>query len=329
MSIAMISDVTTDHNRSKGLALVGIAFALGFTVGPPLGAFFSAIDLNQLFPHLKNLPFHQYSFPAVFAFVLILIETFYMYLTLPETVNFKKNLEKSNKNENENDINVGESKSLLETKEALEKSSDVKLTEHSGKNVNILSFIHFFYLFFFSGMEFTLTFLTYDRFQFTNMSQGTLLGFIGILSALVQGGYVRRVAHKSVHERSLAIQGVLSCGIGLGIIALVAKKYLGQQFLFVGASFLAFTSGTVVSSLTALASFESKSSQGKNLGKFRAFGQLGRSVGPIFSSSIYWVYGGVYCYSIGSVFMLFVTVLMIYLIPSPGDWKNKEKVKVA
>jgi predicted MFS family arabinose efflux permease len=48
MSIAMITDITTPETRSRGLALVGIAFALGFTVGPPLGAFFASIDLFEV-----------------------------------------------------------------------------------------------------------------------------------------------------------------------------------------------------------------------------------------------------------------------------------------
>ncbi|CAG8707586.1 4496_t:CDS:2, partial [Racocetra fulgida] len=43
-------------------------------------------------------------------------------------------------------------------------------------------------------MEFTLTFLTFDLFNFTNMQNGALLGYIGILSSILQGGYVRRRA---------------------------------------------------------------------------------------------------------------------------------------
>lgn len=54
MSVAMITDITTKQTRSKGLALVGIAFALGFTIGPPLGAFFASINLFEVY----FLPFH-------------------------------------------------------------------------------------------------------------------------------------------------------------------------------------------------------------------------------------------------------------------------------
>lgn len=35
MSIAMISDISTEETRSRSLALVGICFAVGFSFGPP------------------------------------------------------------------------------------------------------------------------------------------------------------------------------------------------------------------------------------------------------------------------------------------------------
>ena len=36
---AIIADVTTAENRSKGMALIGVAFGLGFLFGPALGGF--------------------------------------------------------------------------------------------------------------------------------------------------------------------------------------------------------------------------------------------------------------------------------------------------
>jgi MFS family permease len=77
MSIAMITDLTDDLNRSKTLAWVGISFAFGFTVGPPLGAYFASIDLLKYFP---GLPVNTFSSPALFAFLLIIIETLYLFL---------------------------------------------------------------------------------------------------------------------------------------------------------------------------------------------------------------------------------------------------------
>ncbi|KAJ3286589.1 hypothetical protein HK104_008962 [Borealophlyctis nickersoniae] len=325
MSIAIISDLTTVETRSKGLALVGIAFSLGFTVGPPLGAYFTKFNLQTLFPSLSWLPINEYSSPALFALVLIVIETVYLFAALPETVHFKQQ---------------------GAVKAADKKASPSKATTASKNrrqttaktNLSILSLVHFLFLFVFSGMEFTLTFLTHDRFSYSHASQGRLLAFIGVLSALVQGVYVRRYAHKFVSERDLAIQGMLSCAFGLGVLGLLAEK--PGVWLWVGAAGLAVTSGTVVTSLTALASHTTSSSGGERaasngvgngelesgdsghvLGKFRSAGQLGRSLGPVVACSGYWLLGSERAYGAGAVAMVGLVGLVGVLVPRPAKKK--------
>ena len=198
-----------------------------------------------------------------------------------------------------------------------------KPTLENNSSLRNLSILHFIYLFFFSGMEFTLTFLTFNLFNFSNINQGKLLGFIGISTSLLQGLVIRRITHKKIHERNLVLIGSLSCSIGLLLISSTAiiKSIL---LLYIGAFFLSITSATVVSSLTAIASFEAKESAGK-LGSFRSYGQLGRSIGPIFTCSFYWVFGGVKCYLLGSILMLAVVFLMYFMLPGIGDWKPESK----
>ena len=68
---------------------------------------------------------------------------------------------------------------------------------------------YFIYLFLYSGMEFTLTFLTHIRFDFTPMQQvsqgyvyirksylflqGKMFLFVGLIMTVLQGGFVRRI----------------------------------------------------------------------------------------------------------------------------------------
>ena len=66
---------------------------------------------------------------------------------------------------------------------------------------------YFLYLFLYSGLEFTLTFLTHLRFNFTSMDQGKMFLFIGILMAVVQGGYVRRIPPGK--EKAMVLRGLL------------------------------------------------------------------------------------------------------------------------
>lgn len=267
-------------------------------MGPPLGAYFTShVNLFDLVPFLESIPYsNPYSSPALFALVLIVVETIYLYIALPETLYFHASRTHGAGGINSavsspgtaNDTpdlpysppsqqqqqQIGGKKSptgtaLLEKSlsNEVQSSSSTTTFKYSSKpsstsssQFNILSILHFMFLFCFSGMEFTLPFLTHDIFDFSPMQQGKLLAFIGVASALVQGGYVRRVAHKTVHEKTLLLQGVASCSIGLVAISLVRPLNdfgdgMGIYALYFGSAFLAFTSGTVVSSLTALASF--------------------------------------------------------------------------
>ena len=50
-----------------------------------------------------------------------------------------------------------------------------------------IGLVYFLYLFFYSGLEFTLTFLTHNRFSYDSMKQGRMFLFIGVVMILVQG----------------------------------------------------------------------------------------------------------------------------------------------
>jgi uncharacterized membrane protein HdeD (DUF308 family) len=84
---------------------------------------------------------------------------------------------------------------------------------------------------------------------------GMLLGYMGILSSLVQGGYVRRVKDSS----KLVHQGILSCAFGVLVLSTAQDKFM----LYLGCGALAFTSGTVVNGLTALEAGDESEERGK------------------------------------------------------------------
>lgn len=132
-----------------------------------------------------------------------------------------------------------------------------------------------------------------------------LIGSIGVISALLQGGYVRRATSK-VGEGVMARRGVSSCAVGLTLLAVLphfaSTNLTAAMRLLQGAAVcMAFTSATVVNSLTAFASLQCDESgfdevtgkaiqghpqlaKGKALGHFRSSGQLGRAIGPLLGS---------------------------------------------
>ena len=96
LSILCISDVTTSANRSKSLAMVGIAFAVAFTVGPSIGAFLASRVIgtgSRINVMGKDIELNGYAVPALATIVLLIVETSYLYLYLPETKDWKAGVE--------------------------------------------------------------------------------------------------------------------------------------------------------------------------------------------------------------------------------------------
>ncbi|KAJ2741984.1 hypothetical protein GGI20_004799 [Coemansia sp. BCRC 34301] len=313
ISNTVIADVTDASTRSKGMALVGIAFAVGFTLGPSIGAYFSTKLSAEGSGGSAYAPFVA---AAVFSLALLVAESLYLYFKLPETLSFKK----STNDDHEDTV------SEKAVKQTNKDSASVRQV------LRRLNTVHFAYLFFFSGMEYTLTFLTHDKFSFSNMQQGRLLGFIGITSTILQGGYVRRVKGKSAGrgDKSLVMQGMVGCTLGLLSIALccISADKSGSNnpswWLWSGAMGFAVASATVVNCLNSMVSLAGASQQaaadtGKRLGDFRSAGQIGRALGPVFACSVYWLSGAAVCYLVGAVAVSVITMVFVAAIPATAN----------
>ncbi|KAF8826865.1 hypothetical protein HHX47_DHR5001039 [Lentinula edodes] len=271
LAIAILSDVTTPENRSKALAHVGIAFAICFCIGPPIGAYFASKPLPAA--NTFGVEFNIYAVPAIITLILLSVETVFLIVALPETrgkgIKPVENKSKSN-GKSTNGATIPKSKTIEQRIEILKS----------------LRTLH-------------LLFLVFD---WDNKQNGMLIGSIGIISALLQGGYVRRATSK-IGEGVMARRGVSSCALALVFLAIlpiyVSTNFtLALRLLQLGAVCMAFTSATVVTSLTAFASLQCDEggfdittgkpvkvhpqlAKGKALGKFRSSGQLGRAIGPL------------------------------------------------
>jgi MFS family permease len=254
---------------------------------------------------------------ALIGLILLSVETVYLYKALPETIHYRAEVE--------------------ETGSSPEKKEELPVVSEQRRLLNMyaLNRIMCVFSFIFSGMEFTLVFLTFDILDYSHMQQGKLLGFMGIVSALIQGGYVRRRVQK-MGEKMIILQGMITCTIGLWCLASTVESDRPAAWLYGGVAFLAFTSGTVVNCLTSLASLQchedaSKQndslSKGRALGEFRSFGQLGRAFGPISACSLYWVFGPEICYAAGTVAMLATTWFCAAAAPNKIKKKRVAKAK--
>ncbi|KAJ1822231.1 hypothetical protein LPJ56_000932 [Coemansia sp. RSA 2599] len=337
ISTTIIADVTDARGRSHGMALVGIAFAVGFTLGPSIGAYFSRMDLDSLSSSSTAFGYAPFATAAVFSLALLLTESLYLYAKLPETLDFRIKRSRQPIDSSDTLVEVPLDEEPRRDSVTPETPSSSFSGDRAKQVLRRLNCVHFAYLFFFSGMEYTLTFLTHDKFDFSNAQQGKLLGFIGIASTLLQGGYVRRVKGKSAHrDKSLVTQGMLGCTIGLVSIAVCCLAHesrardavdghkAGQPslWLWIGALGFAIASATVVNCLNSMVSLvgaaekSGEEGTGKRLGDFRSAGQIGRALGPMFACSVYWLSGAVTCYLVGSVAVAAITILFVAMVPA-------------
>lgn len=283
VATAVVADVTDQKNRSKGMAFIGIAFALGFIFGPALGGIMTLINPMDHLNSLISYGVNPFSYAAGLAAILSFANLVVLALKFEET------LDKSVTHKNYKSSN------LLKLFKPL-----------PYKDVNLTNASYFLFISAFSGMEFTLTFLAVERLAYTSMNNAYMFIFIGLILALVQGGYVRRKANQ-IGEKKMAMQGLICIIPGLAIIAFMNNSWL----LYLGLFFLAVGSAMVIPTLTSLVSlFSPAAEQGRSIGIFRSLGSLGRVIGPIVASIIYWKLGSTIPYLLGAIFMVFPIIVL-------------------
>jgi ferrochelatase len=286
---AVVADVTTKENRSKGMAIIGVAFALGFVVGPAFGGILSLIDLTKIFPESVKYGINPFSMPAAFAFFLSVFNTVWI------STKFKESL-------------PAEMRGKVTTERSANIFKLFKPLPYPG--VNIVNLGYFLFLAAFSGMEFTLTFLAAERLNYTSMQNAYIFIYIGFIIAFVQGGVVRRKA-STFGEKRMSILGMILLIPGL---LLIAYAYSSLQ-LYSGLFFLAVGSSMIMPCLTTLVTFYTPSKeQGKSVGIFRSMGALARVVGPILAAIAYYKYGAWSPYVFGSIFLI-VPILLLRQLP--------------
>ena len=155
---AILSDVTSPETRSKALAHVGIAFAVCFCIGPPIGAYFASRPLPESVNSL-GFDLNVYAAPAFLTLVLLVVETAFLVVALPETrgkkrISTSQEKPKAPVHENGN----GNGKHSSDSPKPVSK----RTVQSRIEVLEALRRLHFFFLAIFSGVEFTLTFLTFD-----------------------------------------------------------------------------------------------------------------------------------------------------------------------
>lgn len=186
---AYIADVSTDKDRAKNFGLIGVAFGLGFIIGPVLGGL-----LGQ---YGARVPFYAAS-------VLCLINFVFGYFLLPESLDKKHRRD-------------------FDWKRANPFGALLRLKKYP----QILNLIVALVLVYIAGhaIQTNWPYFTIFKFNWDSKMVGLSLGVSGVMAILVQGGLIRYLNPRIGNERSI-YYGLSIYAMGMLMFAYAQKEWM-------------------------------------------------------------------------------------------------------
>jgi MFS family permease len=291
---AAIADLTPARGRSRGMAIIGAAFGLGFFFGPILGFLALAVA-----PGAAGAPGYLAAGLSCTAFVLGII-------LLPETRRAGA---------------VSHARRLWFDPEGFRAA-------RSAPAVGLLILTFFLSTFAFATFEPTLALLTTgDALGLSDRNSFLVFVYVGLVLGLVQGVVYRPLA-KRVREISFMIVGSVFMGVGLagiGVVAAVASQHAAPW-----GTVLAGLLGTVAVAITGFAfvtpsvqalisRLSDPNRQGEILGFNQSASAMARILGPMAGMSLYALMPThALPFVLGTSVVLVVLLLTLYLRRGPA-----------
>ena len=241
---AVLADISSPENRARAFGLIGVAFGLGFILGPGLAGALSRWGTTV----------------PVWLAVLIAVTNLLLVLKLlPET-------------------------HPIQQRRALPRKRELNpFTQLAGVfgNPQVSRLCLGFFLFFLAFNGFTAVLVLFFK-QVFGWGPGpatTAFLIVGIVATLVQGGLIGPLV-KRFGEQRLTLTGLALVLVGCLLIPL-APVERSQPVVYVSVALLAFGTGLVTPSLRSLVSRRlSSGGQGAALGSLQGLQSLGSFLGP-------------------------------------------------
>lgn len=276
-AMAYIGDSTSERDRGGGMGIIGAAMGVGMVLGPGVAGWLAEISLST---------------PFFFAAGLSLVSLILIYFLLPE--------------------------SLPPEKRALSggKIQGPQLRELWGalfSPIGLLLFMSFLVSFGLTNFEIVFGLYSAETHGFGPRQVGGLLTFIGVISAIVQGGltgpFTRRWGEVAIIKASLI-------GSAVGFAMMVLAQSFIAILLTMG--FFIISNAMLRPAVSALISRRATGGQGIAMGLNNSFMSLGRSVGPLWAGFAYDI-NSTYPYWSGSIIMLVGFIISLRrLKPDPA-----------
>lgn len=251
---AYISDVTPANERSKGMALIGAAFGLGFVVGPALGGLLAVWGR-----HISAETHFDTTFSSLWVAAICFANFIFAIKFLKE--------------------------SLTEKSPSAEKKKRFATLFHylNVKTVGPLMTVFLLASLAMSGMEATLILYMGEKFGWDVKQVSFGFAYIGVIIVFTQGFLVRRLIPKW-GERKVLRLGLLLFAIGLTGIAVAQNLTI----MAITMTLLSLGNGLSNPSILGSISLLTKSTeQGATLGTTQSMASLGRILGPAIGGALY------------------------------------------
>ncbi|MGA8754854.1 MAG: MFS transporter [Stellaceae bacterium] len=240
---AYIADITKPEERAHGMGMIGAAFGLGFIFGPALGGFLAGNN-----PATANL-----ETPAWVAAGLSFVALCGVLFVLRES-------------------HPHERRGLAQPQRRI----GLILGSLRRPVLSRLIVIFFLVILAFAAMESIFALWALRQLDWGPETVGYVFAYLGLLSAIMQGGLTRRLT-KRYGEEKLLLAGLVLLAIGLVIVP------FARGLAVLGAAFaaLAIGLGLVQPALNSLISRRAgDGEQGQVLGVTQSVGSLARVIGP-------------------------------------------------
>jgi DHA1 family tetracycline resistance protein-like MFS transporter len=252
---AYIADVTPPGERAKGMGIIGTGFGLGFMIGPFIGG-----ELGRF--HVGN---NEGTLPAFVAAGLSAINLVLAFRYLPESFAPAKR-------------NRPPRKFSLVDLGALR-----KVGRHPG--VALVLLIAFNSIFWFAGIQAIFRLFTLDAFQMSIEDTGRVLGLVGLISVIVQGGLIGRLTRRFGEIRLLSA-ALLLMAAGFALQGLSVA--MGVPTFLVASAVAAVGTALHMPSVSSYLSRRvGPDAQGTTLGLMQSAGALARATGPLLWGLLY------------------------------------------
>jgi DHA1 family tetracycline resistance protein-like MFS transporter len=250
IALSAIADVSDDREKSRNFGMIGMAFGLGFIIGPFVGGKLADPSLVSWF---------DYSTPFLFAALLSALNMLLLNWRFEETIKVR-------------------------SKAPLDPFMGIRNVRRAFSMPNLRTLFAVTFLITLGFNFFTQFFPVFliEKFGFTESGIGDIFAYIGFWVAVTQGVFNRFLSSRFGPERILKYSTLL---LSAALILLVAQGDAGLMFAVL--TFVPIMNGLTYPNFTALVSNQSgRESQGEVLGINQSVQSVAQALPPIIAGFI-------------------------------------------